>query len=73
MSWKHFYVLNQLNNLKRKECYEKEVLWRDLSEDLQDSLKRSGCTENTLLTLTICRYKSTKPKAPNRHMKYLEK
>lgn len=67
MTWKHYYVMKQIKDLKKKECYEKEVLWRDLSESLQDSLKRSGCTETTSLTLTICKYRNNKPKAPNRH------
>ena len=67
MTWRQFYVMKQIHSLRKKECYEKEILWRDLSEPLQDSLKRSGCTETTSLMLTFCKYRSDKPKAPNRH------
>ena len=64
MNWKLYYIMN---NIKKRQCYEKKILWSELTKPLQDSLKKNGCNTNFPLILTICEYDNGKPKAPNRH------
>jgi len=57
-----------MDNIKKRNCYEKKIIWSDLTKSLQDSLKKKGCKTNLPLILTICEYNSDKPKSLNKKL-----
>lgn len=51
-----------MNNIKKRTCYEKTIIWNNLTKSVQDVLKKNGCKTKLPLILTICEYDNGKNK-----------